>query len=304
MVDDTQGLATRAAEMALQILAGTRPQDIPFEQPARVPAFDWRQLHRWGISESRLPAGQQDPLQAASAPGKLYRVADPWLRRAHDAAERADRVAAGAARAPASDGGATSCASCAPCRTSCSCRRPTAVYVDYHASDPGQLLSRLLSSSWGKTCATYCQPCRSARSKPHSPRRPAPWDRSSPSSSRYDLELPAGNRRFEARLVRSSDNQIAHAGARHHRAGASRDRSSRGRATLRLGVSGRSGRVVGLELRDQPALHRRGAEIALGVRRRGDRHQPGGLGRTRASAGRADRRRPGEGVRRWRQRRV
>jgi len=57
MVDDTGGLASRAAEMAVQVLSGTRVQDIPFVQPPRVPAFDWRQLRRWNISESGLPAG-------------------------------------------------------------------------------------------------------------------------------------------------------------------------------------------------------------------------------------------------------
>ena len=38
---------------------------------------------------------------------------------------------------------------------------------------------------------------------------------------------------------------------------------------------------MGLELRDQPALHRHGAEIASRVRRRRDQHQAGGLGRSR-----------------------
>jgi PAS domain S-box-containing protein len=56
MLYDTEALATRVGEMARQILAGTRAQDIPLEQPRRVPTFDWRQLQRWGISESQLPA--------------------------------------------------------------------------------------------------------------------------------------------------------------------------------------------------------------------------------------------------------
>ncbi len=49
--------ATRAAEVAVRIVNGARPQDIPMVDVPTVPVFDWRQLKRWGISESRLPAG-------------------------------------------------------------------------------------------------------------------------------------------------------------------------------------------------------------------------------------------------------
>jgi signal transduction histidine kinase len=45
----------RTAEMAVQILNGTRAQDIPVEPARSVPMFDWRALQRWGISESSLP---------------------------------------------------------------------------------------------------------------------------------------------------------------------------------------------------------------------------------------------------------
>jgi len=43
--------------MARLILAGTRPQDIPIEEARVVPTFDWRQLMRWRIDQSRLPPG-------------------------------------------------------------------------------------------------------------------------------------------------------------------------------------------------------------------------------------------------------
>ena len=72
MVHETQAIATRAAEMAVQILAGTRAQDIPIEHPALVPAFDWRQMKRWGISESRLPAGSRILFRPPGA-WELYR---------------------------------------------------------------------------------------------------------------------------------------------------------------------------------------------------------------------------------------
>ena len=55
----TRRLGTRMGQMASQILDGARPQDIPIEEEAVEAVFDWRQLQRWGISESQLPAGSE-----------------------------------------------------------------------------------------------------------------------------------------------------------------------------------------------------------------------------------------------------
>jgi len=48
---------TRAAELATRILKGEKPSDIPIaEVSANLNLFDARQLRRWSISESQLPA--------------------------------------------------------------------------------------------------------------------------------------------------------------------------------------------------------------------------------------------------------
>ena len=51
-------VAARTAELTLRILDGESPGDIP---PAEIDPFirryDWRQLQRWGVSESALPVG-------------------------------------------------------------------------------------------------------------------------------------------------------------------------------------------------------------------------------------------------------
>jgi signal transduction histidine kinase len=47
----------RVGEIARRVLHGTRPQDIPIERTAVTPTFDWRQLRRWRVAESALPAG-------------------------------------------------------------------------------------------------------------------------------------------------------------------------------------------------------------------------------------------------------
>jgi signal transduction histidine kinase len=55
----TRETGTRLGDMALRVLAGTRPQDIPIETARVMPVFDWRQVQRWGIDPSRLPPGSK-----------------------------------------------------------------------------------------------------------------------------------------------------------------------------------------------------------------------------------------------------
>ena len=48
-----------AAHAALRIFDGAQPRDIPAVDAPVVPMFDWRELRRWGIDESHLPAGSR-----------------------------------------------------------------------------------------------------------------------------------------------------------------------------------------------------------------------------------------------------
>jgi PAS domain S-box-containing protein len=51
-------LARPMADLGLRVLGGERPETIPVvEVDWSVTEFDWRQLERWGINESRLPTG-------------------------------------------------------------------------------------------------------------------------------------------------------------------------------------------------------------------------------------------------------
>lgn len=43
--------------MAVRVLNGEKPQDIPIAKSANVYMFDWRALKRWGLKESALPPG-------------------------------------------------------------------------------------------------------------------------------------------------------------------------------------------------------------------------------------------------------
>lgn len=53
----TETTATKIAEIVNQMAHGSRAQDIPIQNAPTVPMFDWREVHRWGISEDRLPPG-------------------------------------------------------------------------------------------------------------------------------------------------------------------------------------------------------------------------------------------------------
>src|SRR4029077_3874 len=44
-----------AAGMALRILSGEKPQNIPIVRSASIYMFDWQALRRWGLKESNLP---------------------------------------------------------------------------------------------------------------------------------------------------------------------------------------------------------------------------------------------------------
>ena len=50
--------AEKTSELALRVLRGERPEDIPITAiDVSVDALDWRQLDRWNVSEARVPAG-------------------------------------------------------------------------------------------------------------------------------------------------------------------------------------------------------------------------------------------------------
>jgi signal transduction histidine kinase len=53
----TSETAVRVGELAREILHGARADDLPIENARLVPTFDWRQLRRWDLDESRIPSG-------------------------------------------------------------------------------------------------------------------------------------------------------------------------------------------------------------------------------------------------------
>ena len=90
-IDD---LARNTADVAIRLLNGAPPRSIsvPPQRPGQ-PIFDWRELQRWGIPESRLPAGSVVRYRAPSL-WQEYRVTVLERRR------RAGRPIAPDRRAP------------------------------------------------------------------------------------------------------------------------------------------------------------------------------------------------------------
>lgn len=56
-VQDSERNGLETAEIVRRIVNRTRAQDIPVDSASSVPMFDWRELKRFGISESSLPSG-------------------------------------------------------------------------------------------------------------------------------------------------------------------------------------------------------------------------------------------------------
>jgi signal transduction histidine kinase len=56
-VVDPEALGAKAGQLAMRVLGGGRPEDLPIEVATKgTPMVDWRALRRWGIKESRVPA--------------------------------------------------------------------------------------------------------------------------------------------------------------------------------------------------------------------------------------------------------
>jgi signal transduction histidine kinase len=56
----TQDTSRKTVDAVMRILGGETPASIKYEPIGfATPKYDWRELHRWGISESLLPAGSE-----------------------------------------------------------------------------------------------------------------------------------------------------------------------------------------------------------------------------------------------------
>ena len=72
-VTDAEEAGRVAGRMALRIMNGTPPADIPIASVRSTPTFDWRELRKWNVSEDRLPAGSVVLFRAPTLANRLGR---------------------------------------------------------------------------------------------------------------------------------------------------------------------------------------------------------------------------------------
>ena len=197
----TRAVGARMGAMARQILDGARAQDIPIEIAKPVPAFDWRQLKRWGISESQLPAGSTT-LYRQSRPWELYQqqIIGAGLLLIFQTALIAGLLIQSARRRQ-TEGRNSAILRAMPDFMFLQTR--DGVYVDYHAPDPGQLLFPP-EQFLGKNMRDVLPPALVRAIEPAFAQAAVATE---PVVVEYDLDLAQGTRWYEARLVRSN-NQI------------------------------------------------------------------------------------------------
>ena len=83
----------QVAEVAVRILNGERPSDIKMSPVGfGTPKFDWREMQRWGISESHLPPGSEIYFREPDRMGAIS-CADSGDLRCPSGAGRVDRLA-------------------------------------------------------------------------------------------------------------------------------------------------------------------------------------------------------------------
>lgn len=192
----------QAADLARQVMAGKPPSELPLvEGGAAVNRFDWRQMQRWGISESQLPSGST----------VLYRQLTAWNLYRNVILGAAFLVVLQAAliggllvqrrRRRQSEGRNRAILRAMP--DLMFLQTTDGVYLDYHASDqdglllqPEQFIGRNMRDVLPPELLRTIEPAFAQAA-----------GSTEPVVVEYDLNMPDGVRRFEARLL-SQDGRI------------------------------------------------------------------------------------------------
>ena len=194
--------ARRLADMAKLVASGISPRDIPPGRNTYTTMLDWRQLQRWGIPESRLPAGsvvsfREQTFLDRNRPyvvGALVliiaqgiMIAALWVQRKHrresDARSMAIlRAAPDLMFLQTKDG----------------------VYLDYHAPRRELLLvppERFI----GRNMRDVLPPALYERLAPLFERV---WESDQPVIGDYEVDLAGSRQHYECRLVRCGDDRV------------------------------------------------------------------------------------------------
>ena len=74
--------ARQVGEVATRLLRGESPAAVQVPPVGMgVPKYDWRELQRWGIAESRLPSGSEIHFRTPTALSKIAITCSHWRPR-------------------------------------------------------------------------------------------------------------------------------------------------------------------------------------------------------------------------------
>ncbi|HEY7447653.1 MAG TPA: ABC transporter substrate binding protein [Vicinamibacterales bacterium] len=196
-----RALGTRIGEMTHQILDGARAQDIPFEQVPVIPAFDWRQVRRWGINPSLLPQGSDIRFRVPT-PWELYR----WYIVGAIALVAVQGVLIASLviqRSRRRDTEARNTAILRAVPDMMFLLSSDGICLDCHAPGDSRPM-RKPEEFVGRRLREVLPPQVAAACEDHFAR---PTPRHEPAMVEYQVEMPGGDRHYEARVVPCGDDQ-------------------------------------------------------------------------------------------------
>jgi signal transduction histidine kinase len=202
-VADLRSTGQQATEIAVGVALGARIADLPPQQTQSAPMFDARQLQRWGLNQRQLPPGS---LVLFHEPGfwehyggyVIVGLAVGLMQMAFIAGllvqrnKRRDTEVRNAAILRAMP-------------DAMFLQTKDGVYVDYHAPTENQLLLVSPSQFMGKNMRDVLPADVAAMFAGHFARLTAGQE---PTVVEYALQMPDGQRQYEARLVPYRNDQV------------------------------------------------------------------------------------------------
>jgi len=194
--------ARRLAGMAKRIASGTPAAEIPPERATYSTMIDWRQLQRWGIPESRVPAGSIIVSRTQTFMGQYggYVLAGVVLFLAQTALILTLWIQR--ARRRESERRNSAILRAAPDLMFLQDR--DGVYLDYHAPNrdclfvpPEQFIGHNMRDLLSPHVLEHVNPLFEQV-----------WKTDQTVIGEYDLEVMGGRRRYEARLVRCGEDKV------------------------------------------------------------------------------------------------
>lgn len=201
-VVDSRGAGGNVGQIVVRLLDGTPATAIPVAAQASAPMFDWTELRRWGIAEQNLPAGSR----------VLFRQQTTWERYRWYIVAAITLVAVEGLliaamfvqRSQRRQSEARNSAILRAIPDLMFLQSKDGVYLDFHARESGALL--LTPQQFiGRNMRDVLPPATATLFEEQFRKV---QDTQDPVLIEYDLPMPEGKRRYEARLVRCDSDKV------------------------------------------------------------------------------------------------